>query len=172
MGRPFLQDLDGPERRERRGVGPGRGQLRAAAEPVDGFLAHPRGRSPGGGGAEAPEGPAPPVAGAGLVLPAAVVTEAVTEPSVWPLGLLQEVEVAAPQGDQFLGWRRFAAHHDQAAGHVVDAVAVFVPGHDSLGVLEQADVVGQALQVPERHGRRAHTGVPALASVSSDASSR
>src|SRR6202035_2097257 len=108
----------------------------------------------------------------GLVPPAAVVTEAVTEPSVWPLGLGQEVEVAAPQGYQFLGWRRFPADHDQAAGHVVDAVTVLIPGHDSLGVLEQAHVVGHALQVPERHGQGAHTGVPALASVSSDASSR
>src|SRR5208282_3076412 len=76
------------------------------------------------------------------------------------------------QGDQFLGWRRFPAHHDQAAGHVVDAVAVLILRHDSLGVLEQADVVGQALQVPERHSRVAHTGVPALAPMSSDASSR
>ena len=153
MVRPFLEYLGGPERRERHGVRPRRRDLRAAAESVDGFLADPRGGSSGGGGAKAPQSAAPAVPDGGLALPAAVVTEAVTEPSVWRLCLRQEVEVAAPQGYQFLGWRRFPAHHDQAAGNVIDAVAALVLGHDSLGVLEQADVVGQPLQVPERRSR-------------------
>jgi hypothetical protein len=40
-----------------------------------------------------------------------------------------------------------AAHHCQAAGYVVDAVAVLVPGHDSLGALKQTNIIGQPLQV-------------------------
>ena len=169
---PSLEDLDGPERRERHGMRPGSETFALRPNRSMASSRIPGGRVPGRRRCQAPQGAAPAVTDAGLVLPAAVVTEAVTEPSVWRLGLGQEVEVAAPQGYQFLGWRRFPAHHDQAAGHVVDAVSVLVPGHDSLGVLEQADVVGQALQVPERHGRVAHTGVPALAPVSNDASSR
>src|SRR5205085_12071988 len=37
-------------------------------------------------------------------------------------------------------------------GDVVDAVAALVPGHDPVGALEHADVVGQALEVAERRG--------------------
>src|SRR5581483_3564602 len=172
MVRPPLEYLDGPERRKCHGVRPDRGSLRAAAESGEGFRADTRGGSPRGGRAHAPEKAAPAVLRSWLVLPPAVVTEAVTDPSVWRLRLGQEVEVTAAQGYQFLRWRRLPAHHDQAAGHVVNAVAVLVPGHDSVGVLEQADMIGQSLQVPERRGRVPHAGDPALVTVSSDASSR
>jgi hypothetical protein len=71
------------------------------------------------------------------------------------LSLREEVEVAATQGDELGGRRRLAAHHHQAAGNVVDAVAVPVPGHDSVSVRNHADGVGQPLKVPERrHGAR------------------
>jgi hypothetical protein len=45
------------------------------------------------------------------------------------------------------GRRRLAAHHDQAAGNVVDAVALSVPGHDPVGALDHADGIGQPLKV-------------------------
>src|SRR5205823_13419793 len=65
----------------------------------------------------------------------------------------EKVEVAAAQGNQLVGRRRFAAYHPQAAGDVVDTVAVLVPGHDPMGALEYADVIGQPLKVAERRGR-------------------
>ena len=104
-------------------------------------------------------------------MPAAIVAEAVTEPSVWRLCLREEVEIAAPQDNEFLGRRRLPAHHDHAAGNVIDAVAVLVPGHDSLGVLEQADVIGHPLQVPEWHVRVFHAAAPAGVLMSAEASS-
>jgi hypothetical protein len=77
-----------------------------------------------------------------MVAPPAVVTEAVAEPSVRRLCLRKEVEVAPPQRDELLRWRRLPAHHDQAAGGVIDAVAVLVPGYDAISMLKQADVIG------------------------------
>jgi hypothetical protein len=50
--------------------------------------------------------------------------------------LREEVKVAASQRNEFLGRRRLSAYHYHAAGHVIDAVAVLVPGHDSLGALD------------------------------------
>jgi hypothetical protein len=76
-----------------------------------------------------------------MVAPPTVVTETVPEPSVRRLCLGEEVEVAASQRDDFQRRRRLPAHHDEAAGHVVDAVAVLMPGHDALGVLKQPDVI-------------------------------
>jgi hypothetical protein len=49
---------------------------------------------------------------------------------------------------------------------------VLVPGHDSLGVLEQADVIGQPLQVPEWRIRVLHAAALAGVLVSTEASSR
>ena len=60
----------------------------------------------------------------------------------------------------------------QAAANVVNAIAVLIPGHDALGMLEQADVIGQPLQVPERRNRVGHIVAPDVASNSADASSR
>jgi hypothetical protein len=88
-----------------------------------------------------------------MVAPSAVVTETVPEPSVRRLCLGKEVKIAAPQRDELLRWRRLPAHHYQAAGDVIDAVAVLVPGHDAISMLKQADVIGQPLQVPERRSR-------------------
>src|SRR2546430_10092896 len=84
--------------------------------------------------------------------PSAVVAEAVTELPVRRLSPPEKVEVAAAQGDELGGRRRFAAHDHQAVGDVVDPVAALVPGHDPVGALEYADVIGQALEVAERRG--------------------
>jgi hypothetical protein len=105
-------------------------------------------------------------------VPPAIVTEAVTEPSIWRLRLCKEIEVTACQGDEFFGWRRLSACHHEAAGNIVDAVSVLVPGHDPRSVLKEPDVIGQSLQVPERRHRVAHIPAPAGAMVSTDASSR
>ena len=48
---------------------------------------------------------------------------------------------------------RFPAHDHQPAGGVIDAVTMLMPGHDALGVLKQADVIGDPEQVPERRIR-------------------
>jgi hypothetical protein len=61
-------------------------------------------------------------------VPPAVIAETVTERSIGRLRLREEVQVVAPEGDEFLGWRRLPAQHHEAAGHIVDAVAVLVPG--------------------------------------------
>ena len=163
---PSIEDLGGAERRERHGVRPWRTDIRAALESGEGVFADPRGGTPGGSGAEGPDRQAPAVLRSWLVTPAAIVAKAITEPSVWRLCLGEEVKVAARQRNEFLGRRRLSAHHHHAAGHVVDAVAVLVPGHDSLGVLEQADVIGHPLQVPEGRIRVFHAAVPAGVPVS------
>jgi len=91
----------------------------------------------------------------------AIVAEAVSEPSVWRLCLREEVKVAAPQRDEFLGRRRLSAYHHHAAGNVIGAVAMLVPGHDSLGALDEADLIGQPLQVPEWRIRISRPAGPA-----------
>jgi hypothetical protein len=65
------------------------------------------------------------------------------------LRLREEVEIAAAEDDEFLRRRRLPAYHHQAARDVIDAVALPVQWDDTVRVLEQADVVGQPLQVPE-----------------------
>jgi hypothetical protein len=172
MAAPPLEYLGRAERRERHSVRPHRGGLRAQAESGVRVLADPRGRTPCGRGAQGPEGTAPAVLGSGLVVPPAVVAEAVTERSIGRLRLGEEVQVAAPEGDDLLGWRRLTADHHEAAGNVVHAVAVLVPGHDPLGVFEQPNVIGQPLQVPERCGRATHAVAPTGAVVSVEVSSR
>ena len=94
-----------------------------------------------------------------LVVPPAVVPEVVTELSPECLRLREEVEIAAAEDDEFLRRRRLPAYHQQAARDVVDAVAVPVQRHDTVRVLEQADIVGQPLQVPEWRNGVAH-GAP------------
>src|SRR5689334_12804514 len=84
--------------------------------------------------------------------PSPVVAEAATELPVCRLSPCEKVEVAAAQGDELGGRRRIAAHDHQAVGDVIDAVAALVPGHDPVGALEHADVIGQALEVAERRG--------------------
>src|ERR1700751_2923203 len=106
------------------------------------------------------------------VVPPAGVTQPIPEPSVRRLCLRKEVQVAASQRDELLRRRRLPADNDQAAGHVVDAVAVLMPRHDALSVLKQADVISQPLQVPERSGRVTHAGAPARSPASDEASSR
>ena len=76
---------------------------RAAFESGKCVLADPRGGTPGGSGAQGPDGPAPAVLRSWLVMPAAIVAEAVPEPSVWRLCLREEVEIAAPEDNEFLG---------------------------------------------------------------------
>ena len=65
------------------------------------------------------------------------------------LRLRQEVEIAAAEDDEFLRQRRLPAYHQQAARDVIDAVAVRVQWHHAVGMVEQADVIGQPLQVTE-----------------------
>jgi hypothetical protein len=57
-------------------------------------------------------------------------------------------------------------------GYVIGAVAVLAPGHDSLGALDRADLIGQPLQVPEWRIRVFHTTAPVGVLVSTEASSR
>jgi hypothetical protein len=127
---------------------------------------------PGSGGAKAPQGAAPAILGAWLVIPAAVVAEAVAEPAVRRLRPGQEIEVAPRQRDEFRGWRRLPAYHHQAPGNVVDAVTMLVLGHNALSVLQQANVIGQPQQMSERRGRAGHTAAPWRVSMSEAASSR
>ena len=65
------------------------------------------------------------------------------------LRLRQEVKIAAAEDDEFLRQRRLPAYHQQAARDVIDAVAVRVQWHHAVGMVEQADVIGQPLQVTE-----------------------
>src|SRR5258708_23790586 len=95
MVRPSLEYLDGSERRERHGVRPRREDSRASAESREGLLADPRGGATCGSGAQGPEGAAPAVLRSGLVVPPAIVAEAVTEPSVCPLRWSEEGHVTA-----------------------------------------------------------------------------
>src|SRR4029077_16445193 len=124
-----------------------------------GHLAGPSGATAGRGGAQGPQRPAPGILRFRLTAPSAVDAEAATELPVCRLSSREKVKVPAAQGNELVGWRRFAAHHHQAAGNVIDAVPVLVSGHDPVGLLEYADVIGQPLQVSERRrgtGRDLH----------------
>jgi hypothetical protein len=86
------------------------------------------------------------------------------------LRLRQEVEIAAAEDDEFLRRRRLPAYHQQAARYVIDAVAVRMQWHHAVGVLEQADVIGQPLQMTEwRVGTPQRTGAVALGSCTEPA---
>jgi hypothetical protein len=75
------------------------------------------------------------------------------------LRLRQEAEIAAAEDDEFLRQRRLPAYHQQATRDAIDAVAVRVQWYHAVGVLEQADVIGQPLQVTEwRVGAPQRTG--------------
>jgi len=124
----------------------------ARVEPGAGFRADPFGGTARRGGAQGPQRPAPGILRFRLAAPPTVVAEPVTELPVCRLSLREKVEIAAAQGDELGGRRRFAADHYQAAGHVIDTVAVPVPGHDPVCALKYADVIGQPLKVPERRG--------------------
>src|SRR5258708_37090576 len=106
MVRPSLEYLDGSERRERHGVRPRREDSRASAESREGLLADPRGGATCGSGAEGPEGAAPAVLRSGLVVPPAIVAEAVKEPSRRRPALCGEVQLTARHGPRSPGARR------------------------------------------------------------------
>ena len=89
-------------------------------------------------------------------MPLAVIAEVVPELPPDRLRLREEVEVAPAQDDEFLRRRRFPADHQEAARDVVDVVAVLVQWHNTFRVPDQADVIGQPLQVPERRNRVSH----------------
>jgi hypothetical protein len=125
-----------PRRSRRTGPGPARGS---------------RGGAPRRGGAQGPQGPAPGIPRFGSAAPPAVTAELAAELPVRRLSLGKEVKVAAAQGDELGGRRRFAADYRQAAGSVIDAVAVPVPGNDPVSTRDHADGIGQPLEVPERH---------------------
>ena len=59
-----------------------------------------------------------------------------------------------------------------APGDVIDAVPVLIPGHDPLGVLQQANMIGQPQQMAEWRGRAVHIAAGSRVWVSADASSR
>ena len=96
----------------------------------------------------------------GLVTPATVIAKAVAEPAVGCLRLREEVQVAPRQHDELMARRRLPAHHHQAAGNVIDTVTMLMPRHGALGVLQQADVIGEPEQVPERRIRAVHATAP------------
>ena len=159
MAGPSLEHLGGAERRERHGVRVRRTRHCAHVEQGPGLLADPLGGTACRGGAQSPQRPAPGILDFRLTAPSAVDTEAVTELPVRRLSSREKVQVPAAQGNELGGRRRFAAHHHQAAGNVIDAVPVLVSGHDPVCLLEYADVIGQPLKVAERHrgaGRDLH----------------
>jgi hypothetical protein len=45
-------------------------------------------------------------------------------------------------------------------GDVVGAVTVLIPRYDAVGVLQQANAIGEPEQVPERRIRRVHATAP------------
>ena len=169
---PPVEYLGRAERGERHGVRPRRRDLRAQPEPAQPLFPDVLGRAARGSRAESPQGAAPAVLGSRVVVPPAVVAEAVANPAVRSLRLGQEVEVAASQRNELLRRRLLAADDDQPAGDVIDAVAVLVPRHDALGVFQQADAVGEAQQMAERRRRVTHAGAPARSAASDAASFR
>ena len=64
------------------------------------------------------------------------------------------------------------AHHHQAAGNVIDTVTMLKPGRGTLRVLQQADVIGEPEQVPERRSRATHAAAPSRERATVAASSR
>ena len=67
---------------------------------------------------------------------------------------------------------RLPARHCQAAGNIIDAVTVLMPGRGALGVLKQADVIGEPEQVPERRIRAVHATAPSWERATAMARSR
>jgi hypothetical protein len=63
------------------------------------------------------------------------------ETPVGGLGVGDEGEVALHDGDEVAGRLRLATQHDQAAGHVIQAVAVLPSRQRAAGVLVQACLV-------------------------------
>ena len=106
---------------------------------------------PGGQRSQTPQGPSPPVAQPGLVLPAPVVAHAVVDsgpsrPGHRP-GKPDSAPAKATSGGSAVG---LAAQHHQAPCDVVDAVPVLTAGNRPPGVLEQPGVVAQPEQMVER----------------------
>jgi len=151
MAGPPVEYLGGSQGRERHRMRVRGTRHGARVGPGPGLLADPRGGASCRGGAQGPQGPAPGIARFGLAAPPAVTAELAAELPVRGLSLGQEVKAAAAQGDELGGRRRFAADYRQAAGSVIDAAAVAVPGHDPVSTRDHADGTGQPLEVPERH---------------------
>lgn len=101
-------------------------------------------------------------------MPLTVIAEVVPELPPDRLRLREEVEVASAQDDEFLGRRRFPADHQEAARDVIDVVAVLVQRHDAFRVPDQADVIGQPLQMPKRRNRVCHADSLAKIPVSGE----
>jgi len=95
--------------------------------------------------------------GPGPAVPLTVVAQVVPEFPAGCLRLGEEVEIAAAEGDEFLRRRRLPAYHQQVARDVINAVAVLVQWYHAVGMPDQADVVGQPLQVAERRVGVPHT---------------
>jgi hypothetical protein len=90
-----------------------------------------------------------------------------------------EVEIAASQAQRGRPGLRLMAYHDQPAGDVVDAVAMFASGNRVTCMLEEPALVSEAFEVIEHRlvddarGRPAAGGhAAALAAISWHASSR
>ena len=147
---PSLEYLGGTECGERHGMQVRRTDSCARVEPGAGLRADPLGGTARRGGAQGPQRPAPGILRFRLTAPSAVDAEAATELPVCRLSSREKVKVPAAQGNELIGRRRFAAHHHQAAGNVIDAVPVLISGHDPVCPLEYADVIGQPLKVAER----------------------
>ena len=147
---------------------PGAERERLGAATADGVVAGAGGRGP-----QAPQRPSPAVVDAGIVRPASVEGEAVVAPPVGGLSAEDEGEVAVQEVTEH--WRRVGlpGDHDETPGDVVEAVPEVPPGHRTLGVLEDADVVAEALHVLEGDLGRAHVNAAEASAVTrSSASAR
>ena len=74
------------------------------------------------------------------------------EPAVGDLGVADEPQDLGPERQLTSGRVVLAAHDDEGAGRVVEAVPAVRPGHGSERVLDDAVRVGQAGEVVERRG--------------------
>ena len=133
----------------------------------------PRGAAAHGGGPEAPQRSAPPVAEGGVVAPIAVDGHPVVTSAVAVDRVHDEVEVQALEPVEDGRPVRFAAHDDQSPGDVVDTVSVRASWFGQQGVLEQPPLVAEPVQVIEGEGRpvaRPHAATLAVISCVARAS--
>ena len=142
--------LGSAERRERHRVRPLGAELRAGVEPGERLLPGSPRRGRGRRRCPVPAGHAPRSRQCPVRLSTAVVAEVVAEPAVVRLCLHEEIEVAPRKRDELMARRGLPAHDGQPVRGVVHAVAALMPRHDAVGVLKQADVIGDPDQVAER----------------------
>ena len=124
----------------------------------EGNLAHPLLGAVGGGGAEAPQAPAPAVFDAVVAGPLPLAVSAVQTTARFALSLRNEQERLRGEVCDRLAGLRLSARHDQDAGHVVSAVAVLSSRTAVVGVLERGAFVGHAFQVGEAWRGGSQTG--------------